>query len=170
MGAAPEVTGRATASARAGLGRRLIEIAVGALLVAAAAQAAVPVPFSPVPMTLQPLAVLVVGGLLGASGGVAALVTYLALGVAGLPVFAGGSAGVWHLAGPTGGYLLAFPVAAGVTGALVGRSAGIFGCCWPVRSAWWSSTWAGWPSSPCSGAILASRSGSGSSRFSPAIC
>jgi len=125
MGAAPGVSGSTAASARAGLGRRLIEITVGALLVAAAAQVAVPVPFSPVPMTLQPLAVLVVGGLLGAPGGVAALITYLALGVAGLPVFAGGSAGVWHLAGPTGGYLLAFPVAAGVTGALVGRSAGI---------------------------------------------
>lgn len=125
MGAPHEVTASAASSARAGIGRRLIEVALGALLVAAAAQAAVPVPFNPVPMTLQPLAVLVVGGLLGASGGVAALVTYLALGVAGLPVFAGGSSGVWHLAGPTGGYLLAFPVAAGVTGALLGRSAGI---------------------------------------------
>jgi len=125
MGAPHEVTVSATSAARAGIGRRLVEVALGALLVAAAAQVAVPVPFNPVPMTLQPLAVLVVGGLLGASGGVAALVTYLALGVAGLPVFAGGSSGVWHLAGPTGGYLLAFPVAAGVTGALLGRSPGI---------------------------------------------
>jgi biotin transport system substrate-specific component len=125
MGAAHGVTGGATTSARAGVGRRVIEVALGALLVAAAAQVAVPVPFSPVPMTLQPLAVLVVGGLLGASGGVAALVTYLALGIMDLPVFAGGSSGVWHLMGPTGGYLLAFPLAAGVTGALVGRSTGV---------------------------------------------
>jgi biotin transport system substrate-specific component len=125
MGAAHGVTGGATTSDRAGVGRRVIEVALGALLVAAAAQVAVPVPFSPVPMTLQPLAVLVVGGLLGASGGVGALVTYLALGIMGLPVFAGGSSGVWHLMGPTGGYLLAFPVAAGVTGALVGRSTGV---------------------------------------------
>jgi biotin transport system substrate-specific component len=125
MGAAHEVTGSAAATARAGIGRRLLGIALGALLVSAAAQVAVPVPFSPVPMTLQPLAVLVVGGLLGAAGGLAALVTYLALGMMGLPVFAGGSAGAWHLIGPTGGYLLAFPVAAAVVGALTGRSAGV---------------------------------------------
>ena len=106
-------------------GRRLLGIAVGAVVVAAAAQAAVPVPFSPVPMTLQPLAVLVVGGVLGAAGGVAALVTYLTLGVLGLPVFAGGSSGVIHLLGPTGGYLLAFPVAAGVVGALSRPGAGV---------------------------------------------
>jgi len=113
------------APARATTGRRLIEIGLGALVVAVAAQAAVPVPFSPVPMTLQPLAVLVVGGLLGAAGGLAALTTYLALGLVGLPVFAGGSSGVVHLLGPTGGYLLAFPVAAAVTGAVLGRPAGV---------------------------------------------
>jgi biotin transport system substrate-specific component len=94
-------------------------IALGALCVAAAAQFAVPVPFSPVPMTLQPLAVLIVGGLLGAAAGVSALVLYIALGALGLPVFAAGGSGLVHLIGPTGGYLLAFPVAAGVTGALV---------------------------------------------------
>jgi biotin transport system substrate-specific component len=76
-------------------------------------------------MTLQPLAVLVVGGVLGAAGGVATLVTYLTLGVLGLPVFAGGSSGVIHLLGPTGGYLLAFPVAAGVAGALSRPGAGV---------------------------------------------
>jgi biotin transport system substrate-specific component len=124
MGAAREATAVA-GSARSGLGRRLVEIGLGALVVALAAQAAVPVPFSPVPMTLQPLAVLVVGGLLGAAGGVAALTTYLVLGMLGFPVFAGGSAGVVHLAGPTGGYLLAFPLAAGAVGALAGRSAGV---------------------------------------------
>jgi len=125
MGGVREVTAGAAAGARAGLGRRLITIAFGALLVAAAAQAAVPVPYSPVPMTLQPLAVLVVGGLLGAAGGVAALVTYLTLGVLGLPVFAGGASGALHLVGPTGGYLLAFPLAAGVVGALTSRRAGV---------------------------------------------
>jgi biotin transport system substrate-specific component len=95
---------------------------LGALLVALSAQVLVPVPFSPVPMTLQPLAVLAVGGLIGATGGVGALILYLALGVLGLPVFAGGGSGILHLTGPTGGYLLAFPVAAGVTGALSGRA------------------------------------------------
>jgi biotin transport system substrate-specific component len=101
--------------------RFAVAIALGALLVAISAQVAVPVPFSPVPMTLQPLAVLVVGGLLGASGGIGALLLYIALGAAGLPVFAGGGAGVLRLIGPTGGYLLAFPIAAGLTGALAGR-------------------------------------------------
>jgi biotin transport system substrate-specific component len=72
-------------------------------------------------MTLQPLAVLAVGGLLGPAAGVSALILYIALGALGLPVFAGGGSGVLHLVGPTGGYLLAFPVAAGVTGALAGR-------------------------------------------------
>ena len=102
--------------------RRGITIGLGALLVALSAQVVVPVPFSPVPMTLQPLAVLAVGGLLGAVGGFSALVVYLILGVLGLPVFApGGLPGALRLIGPTGGYLLAFPIAAGVTGALSGR-------------------------------------------------
>jgi biotin transport system substrate-specific component len=97
-------------------------IVLGTLCVALAAQLMVPVPLSPVPMTLQPLAVLVVGGLLGPAAGVSALVLYLALGASGLPVFAGGGSGLLRLIGPTGGYLLAFPVAAGVTGALVRRA------------------------------------------------
>ncbi|HEY5939515.1 MAG TPA: biotin transporter BioY [Gemmatimonadales bacterium] len=98
--------------------RRTIAIGLGAVVVALAAQVVVPVPFSPVPMTLQPLAVLAVGGLLGAAGGLSALVLYLLLGIIGWPVFAGGGSGAWHLLGPTGGYLLAFPVAAAVIGAL----------------------------------------------------
>jgi biotin transport system substrate-specific component len=110
-------------NSRAGslVARRAVAVGLGALLVALAAQVVVPVPFSPVPMTLQPLAVLVVGGLLGAAGGLAALILYLTLGVMGLPVFAAGASGALHLAGPTGGYLLAFPIAAAVTGAVVGR-------------------------------------------------
>lgn len=125
MDPAREVTNGVSTVPRVAAGRRVIEISLGALAVAVSAQFAVPVSFSPVPMTLQPLAVLAVGGLLGAGGGVAALVTYLALGGLGFPVFAGGSSGLLHLTGPTGGYLLAFPVAAGVAGALAGRSAGI---------------------------------------------
>jgi biotin transport system substrate-specific component len=103
------------------LARRAPAVGLGALLVALAAQVVVPVPLNPVPMTLQPLAVLAVGGLLGAAGGVSALVLYIILGALGLPVFAGGGAGALHLIGPTGGYLLAFPIAAGVTGALGGN-------------------------------------------------
>jgi biotin transport system substrate-specific component len=101
-------------------GRRAFAIGAAALVVAASAQVTVPVPLSPVPMTLQPLAVLAVGGLLGASLGASALLLYLALGLLGLPVFAGGSGGLVHVLGPTGGYLLAFPAAAAVAGRFTG--------------------------------------------------
>jgi biotin transport system substrate-specific component len=103
-------------------GRRIVAIGLGALVVALAAQVRVPLPFTPVPVTLQDLAVLTVGGLLGPAAGAAALVTYLALGLAGLPVYSGGAAGLAWLFGPTGGYLLAFPVAAFTMGALASRA------------------------------------------------
>ena len=119
VGPASAVEARRASPTRLRALRRAITVGLGAIVVALAAQVVVPVPFSPVPMTLQPLAVLAVGGLLGAAGGLSALVLYLLLGILGLPVFAGGGSGVWHLLGPTGGYLLAFPVAAAVTGALV---------------------------------------------------
>ncbi len=106
------------------LAPRILGVVIGAAVVALAAQVAVPLPFTVVPLTLQPLAVLVVGGLLGAAGGATALVLYLAAGATGLPVFAGGTAGAIHLIGPTGGYLLAFPVAAAVTGRLSGLADG----------------------------------------------
>jgi biotin transport system substrate-specific component len=98
--------------------RRIAAAGLGALVVALSAQVVVPVPFSPVPMTLQPLAVLVVGALLGGAAGLGALLLYIALGIAGFPVFAAGGSGVARLLGPTGGYLLAFPVAAWMTGIL----------------------------------------------------
>jgi biotin transport system substrate-specific component len=109
-------------SARSSAGRRAFAVGTAALVVAASAQVTVPVPLSPVPMTLQPLAVLVVGGLLGPLLGGMALGLYLALGLLGLPVFAGGGAGIVHLLGPTGGYLLAFPAAAAVAGRLAGAT------------------------------------------------
>ena len=106
-------------SSRSLVGRRALAVALGAALVAAAAQVAIPLPGTPVPMTLQPLAVLVVGGLLGPSLGAASLLLYLALGAAGLPVFTPlGLPGIARLVGPTGGYLLAYPVAAFAVGLL----------------------------------------------------
>jgi biotin transport system substrate-specific component len=112
-----EVAGPSFAPAsRAVVARRVVAVGLGALVVALSAQIVVPVPFSPVPMTLQPLAVLVVGGLLGGAAGLGALLFYIALGIAGLPVFAAGGSGVARLLGPTGGYLLAFPLAAWITG------------------------------------------------------
>lgn len=101
--------------------RRSLAVALGAGLVAVAAQIAIPLPGTPVPLTLQPLAVLVVGGLLGPGLGASAMVLYLALGAAGLPVFTPfGLPGLARLFGPTGGYLLAYPVAAFAVGRLAG--------------------------------------------------
>ncbi len=101
--------------------RKAIAVVLGAAFVALAAQISVPLPGTPVPMTLQPLAVLLVGGLLGARLGAASMVLYLALGIAGLPVFTPTVPllGVARLLGPTGGYLLAYPVAAWVVGRVV---------------------------------------------------
>jgi biotin transport system substrate-specific component len=110
------VTGERAGSANLLL-RRGLAVVLGAVTVAIAAQVAVPLIGTPVPMTLQPLAVLVVGGLLGARLGAAALVLYLALGALGLPVFTpGGLPGAARLLGPTGGYLLSYPFAAAVVG------------------------------------------------------
>ena len=106
-------------------GRRAFAVGAAALVVASSAQVTVPVPLSPVPMTLQPLAVLAVGGLLGATLGGSALLLYLGLGLLGLPVFAGGSGGLLHVLGPTGGYLLAFPAAAAAAGRLSGDTPSI---------------------------------------------
>jgi biotin transport system substrate-specific component len=101
--------------------RQVVGVVLGAALVTLAAQIAVPLPGTPVPMTLQPLAVLLVGGLLGARLGATSMVLYLALGIAGLPVFTPTVPllGVARLLGPTGGYLLAYPVAAFAVGAIV---------------------------------------------------
>jgi biotin transport system substrate-specific component len=105
-------------------GRRVLAALAGALAVALASQVALPVPATPVPVSLAPLAVVIVGGLLGARTGAAALVTYLALGALGLPVFAPlGVPGLGRLLGPTGGYLLAYPVAAALAGAVTARGA-----------------------------------------------
>lgn len=95
-----------------------------AALTAAAAQVSVALPFTPVPFTLQPMIVLVGGAALGARLGLSAQVLYLAAGIAGLPVFAASPVlpqGVARLLGPTGGYLLAYPLAAFVTGWLAER-------------------------------------------------
>src|SRR6266567_3277579 len=105
---------------------RVTAVILGAAFVALAAQVSVPLPGTPVPMTLQPLAVLLVGGLLGARLGAASMVLYLALGIAGLPVFTPTVplVGIARLIGPTGGYLLAYPVAAFAVGKLAGDGRG----------------------------------------------
>lgn len=92
----------------------LLLIVAGSFLLAASAQVAVPLGFG-VPMTLQPLALVLIGASLGSVRGAAAAMLYLAEGLAGLPVFSiGGSAA--NLIGPTAGFLLAFPAGAFVAG------------------------------------------------------
>jgi biotin transport system substrate-specific component len=107
--------------------RWVVPAVAGALLVTIGAQIAVPLPGTPVPMTFQVPAVLIVGGLLGPRLGAVSMVLYVAMGASGLPVFAPfGAPGLARLFGPTGGYLLACPLAAAVTGQLAagGRSWG----------------------------------------------
>jgi len=87
-----------------------------ALLTWAAARISVPLPFTPIPGTLQVLAVLLAGAMLGPRAGAASQAAYLMAGLAGLPVFALPGAGPGYLLGPTGGYLLGFVAAAYVTG------------------------------------------------------
>jgi biotin transport system substrate-specific component len=89
---------------------------LGALWVALFAQVRIPLPFTPVPITGQTFAVLLVGAALGAGRGAGALMLYLLMGMTGLPVFAGGAAGLFHLTGPTGGYLIGFVIAAAAVG------------------------------------------------------
>ena len=86
------------------------------LLIGLSAQAELILPFSPVPMTLQTIAVLLAGLLLGKVRGASAVALYVIEGSAGMPFFSGGSAGVRHLIGPTGGYLLGFIMAAFIAG------------------------------------------------------
>src|SRR5688572_32396151 len=93
-------------------------------LTAAAAQVSFPVPFTQVPFTFQPTVVLLGGLVLGSRLGLASQVLYLTAGLAGLPVFAASVTlppGALRLLGPTGGYLLAYPLAAFVTGYLAER-------------------------------------------------
>jgi biotin transport system substrate-specific component len=96
--------------------RRVVHGALAVLFVAAAAQLAVPIPVTPVPVSLQDLAVLLVGVVLGPAAGASALVAYVFVGALGAPVFSNGHAGLPWLLGPTGGYLLAYPAAAWVMG------------------------------------------------------
>ena len=94
-----------------------------AVVLALASQIAVPIPGTPVPITLQPLVVVLAGMWLGPVAGAASMILYLVAGAAGLPVFSPfGAPGLARFVGPTGGYLFAYPVAAFVAGALSRRA------------------------------------------------
>ena len=112
------------ASANAWTGVQMLSVLFVTVLTAAAAQLSFPLPFTPVPFTIQPMIVLIGAAALGSRLGALAQIFYLMLGVAGLPVFAFSPElpqGVARLVGPTGGYLMAYPIAAFVTGFLAER-------------------------------------------------
>ncbi|TAK12719.1 MAG: biotin transporter BioY [Acidobacteria bacterium] len=107
-----------------GTALKVASVAFGVALTAAAAQFTMPVPFSAVPFALTPMAVLLVGAALGARLGAATQSLYLLAGIAGLDVFVPSATlppGAARLVGPTGGFLLAYPLAAFVTGWLAER-------------------------------------------------
>ncbi|MGB8212447.1 MAG: biotin transporter BioY [Anaerolineales bacterium] len=101
--------------------RDILLVIGGSLFVAGMAQIRIPLPFTPVPITGQTFAVLLVGAVFGTRRGIASLLLYLALGIMGLPFFAGGARGLAYLLGPTGGYLVGFVIAAGLVGMLAAR-------------------------------------------------
>jgi biotin transport system substrate-specific component len=112
------------ASANIWTGVQVLSVLFVAVLTAAAAQLSFPLPFTPVPFTIQPMIVLIGAAALGAPLGALSQILYLMLGAAGMPVFAFSPElpqGFARLIGPTGGYLMAYPVAAFATGLLAER-------------------------------------------------
>ncbi len=107
---------------------RQVAVVVGAsLFVALCARVTIPLPFTPVPLTVQDFGVLLVGLTLGSKRGFAALALYLAEGATGLPVFSPtGPGGIAQILGPTGGYLMAYPLVAGLAGFVFERGARTF--------------------------------------------
>ena len=94
----------------------------GSLFVALCARVSLPLPFTPVPLTLQNFGVLLVGLLLGSKRGFAAMLLYIAEGASGMPVFSvAGVGGIAQLLGPTGGYLMMYPLVAGLAGLIMER-------------------------------------------------
>ena len=120
------VSSLADRSESAGLARaiRVAAVLFVTALTAAAAQVSLPLPFTPVPLTLQPMIVLLGAAALGSRLGAMSQVLYLMAGIAGLPVFAASPLlpqGAARLFGPTGGFLMSYPVAALVVGWLAER-------------------------------------------------
>jgi biotin transport system substrate-specific component len=116
------ITARANSNFR--VAERIGAVLFITVLTAIAAQISIPLPLTPVPFTFQPMVVLVGAAALGSRLGLASQVLYLAIGVAGLPVFAWSPAlpqGAARLFGPTGGYLMSYPFAAFLTGWLAER-------------------------------------------------
>lgn len=100
---------------------RLLGVAASVLLTAFGAFVRIPLGFTPVPLTLQTFFVLFTAASLGRGLASVTQASYLILGIAGLPIFAGAGSGIAYLAGPTGGYLIGFVLAAALVGSLIRR-------------------------------------------------
>ena len=118
---ANEATLRLTALPRTGLLTDAVVVLLGAGLIAASAQVSIPLPFTPVPITGQTFAVLLVGASLGTARGASSALLYVLAGIAGAPVYADGAHGWAQVTGSTGGYLVGFVLAAALTGFLAER-------------------------------------------------
>lgn len=101
--------------------RRLVMCALMAALMSVGSIIRIPLPFTPVPVTLQVASCLIAGALLGGADGALSMIVYVLLGAFGLPVFSGMNAGVGYLVGPTGGFILGFIPYAYLTGKLTRR-------------------------------------------------
>lgn len=102
--------------------KRMVFAALFAALTAAVSPVKIPLGFTPVPITLQTLMVLLAGALLGANLGALSQFLYVLVGALGLPIFAGGGSGFGALFGPSGGYLFGFIAAAYIVGKIVERT------------------------------------------------
>jgi biotin transport system substrate-specific component len=112
---------RLAAVPRSGVFTDLGLIGFGAALIAGSAQVSVALPFTPVPITGQTFAVLLIGASLGTARGGASALLYVLLGIAGAPLYAHGAAGWAVITGASGGYLISYPFAAALTGRLAER-------------------------------------------------
>ena len=112
---------RSAVFGRASVATNAFLVSAGVLALALLAQVALPIPGSPIPVTGQTLGVLLIGTSYGATLGITTFLTYLFIGIAGAPIFAGGAHGLSRLTGATGGYLVGMLVASFVVGALAGR-------------------------------------------------
>ena len=134
---ATQVVGQRTRSEYQGIewAKQAAIVIAASLFVALCARVTVPLPFTPVPLTLQNFGVLAVGLLLGSRRGFAALAFYLVEGAFGLPVFSPAilGSGITHLTGATGGFLMAYPLVAFVAGYIYEHSSRRFG--WAALSA-----------------------------------
>lgn len=122
MSVARSITLADVAIPRSNVLTNVLLVTAASLLTAGCAQLEIRLPWTPVPITGQTFAVLLSGIVLGARRAFLAQCLYLLEGACGLPFFAGAAAGLLKLAGPTGGYLMAFPFAAAATGALAERA------------------------------------------------